>query len=281
MVAEAGFYSPPEIAEKVVGIAEAKSKLSILKMIVLGIFAGVYIGFGAELATMVTNDTASFLGVGVAKFLGGSVFAVGLMLVVIGGSELFTGNNLIMTGVLRGKVHWLNGLLRNWFWVYLANFAGSLLLVWFMYGSQLWTVNGGAVGLKAIGIANAKCNLTFWAAFCRGVGCNWLVCLAVWLAIGAKTVVGKVWGIWFPIMAFVASGFEHCVANMYFIPMGIFLKGNADFLSMVGKTAADYANLTWGSFLVGNLLPVTLGNIVGGSFFVAALYWFVYLRGKE
>jgi len=162
----------------------------------------------------------------------------------------------------------------------MANFIGSLLLVWIMYSTGLWKTGDFGVGAKALAIANGKVNLSWGAAFARAIGCNWLVCLAVWLAIASKDVVGKIFGIYFPIMAFVASGFEHCVANMYFIPMGLLLKNNADVVAAAGLTN-KLANLTWGGFIGNNLIPVTLGNIVGGAFFVSTLYWVVYLKGKK
>jgi formate/nitrite transporter len=277
---EVNCKTPAAVAEtltETVGVA--KTKAGALRLTILGIFAGVYIGFGAQLAIMVTHDMADFLGVGMAKLIGGAVFSVGLMLVVIAGAELFTGNNLIALSVLGGKAK-VGGLLRNWTIVYFANFAGSLLLVLLMYWSGLWKTNGGLVGAKALSIANAKVNLTFLQAFARGILCNWLVCLAVWMATSARTVVGKIWAIFFPIMAFVASGFEHSVANMFFIPMGLVLKGQTAVVTAAGLTD-KLSHLTIGGFVM-NLIPVTLGNIVGGAFFVATLYWMVYVRkGKN
>jgi formate/nitrite transporter len=271
-----GFLSPKEITEKVVEIGKNKSELQILPMLLLGMLAGVYIGFGAELCTMVTHDLSKYLGVGFAKFVGGSVFTVGLMLVVLAGAELFTGNCLMLTGVLAGEVS-VNGMLRNWFFVFFANFAGSILLVIIMYYSNLWKVGNLGVGAAALATAVGKVNLSFSEAFCRGIACNWLVCLAVWLAIAGKDAISKIFGVYFPIMAFVASGFEHSVANMYFIPMGLFLKGNAAVVSAAGLAEA-VNNLTWSKFLVENLVPVTLGNIIGGAFFVGGVYYFAYLR---
>ncbi len=259
-------------------VCVAKTQASALKLTILGILAGAYIGFGAQLAIMVTHDMATFLGVGMAKLIGGAVFSVGLMLVVIAGAELFTGNNLIFLAVLDRQVS-VSRLLRNWTIVYFANFLGSLLLVLLMYWSGLWKTDGGLVGAKALSIANAKVNLTFLQAFARGIMCNWLVCLAVWMATSARTVVGKIWAIFFPIMAFVASGFEHSVANMFFIPMGLALKGQAAIVSAAGLTD-KLSHLTIGGMVM-NLIPVTLGNIVGGAFFVATLYWVVYLRKEK
>ncbi|TSA51477.1 formate/nitrite transporter family protein [archaeon] len=274
-----GCKNPASIADSLTRtVCVAKTQASALKLTILGIFAGVYIGFGAELMIMVTHDMASFLGVGMAKLIGGAVFSVGLMLVVIAGAELFTGNNLIFLSVLDRQVT-VRRLLRNWTIVYFANFVGSLLLVLLMYWSGLWKTSGGLVGASALGIANSKVNLTFLQAFARGILCNWLVCLAVWMAVSASTVVGKVWAVFFPIMAFVASGFEHSVANMFFIPMGLVLKGQTAIVTAAGL-ADKLSHLTIGG-LVMNLIPVTLGNIVGGAFFVATLYWVVYLRKEK
>ena len=271
-----GFMSPGEIAQTVVEIGKRKSELHILQMVLLGILAGVYIGFGAELSTMVTHDLPKYLGAGFTKFIGGSVFTVGLMLVVIGGAELFTGNCLIFTGVLAGNVP-IKNMLRNWLIIYFSNFVGSILLVIIMYESGLWKVGNLGVGVSALTTAVQKVTLPFWEAFFRGIGCNWLVCLAIWLSIAGKDSISKIFGIYFPIMAFVASGFEHSVANMYFIPMGLFLKGNADLVNIAGLTQT-VDSLTWSSFLINNLIPVTLGNIVGGALFVGGIYYLVYLR---
>lgn len=266
--------SPAAVAESVaqkVGVGKATA--SWFNLLILGILAGVYIGFGSALATTVSHDAAKYVGLGIAKFLTGAVFSVGLMLVVIAGAELFTGNNLIMASVLGGYTK-LSKLLRNWGIVFVANFLGSLLLVGIMYASGLWKGGDMAIGVKALAIANGKVNLPFWEALFRGIGCNWLVCLAVWMMLSARDVTGKIWAAFFPIMAFVAMGFEHCVANMYFIPTGIFLKGT----EAAAKAGLDLANLTWGGFVVNNLIPVTIGNIIGGSVFVALLYWSVYQR---
>ncbi len=274
-----GFLSPGGIAHAMVAIGKAKANLSISRMLLLGILAGAFIGFGSELATITTYDMPKYLGVGFTKFMFGSVFSVGLMLVIIAGAELFTGNNLILIKVLNreGK---LGKMFKSWFWVYVANFLGSLLLVYLMFGTGLWKTGNFAVGAKALAIANGKVNLVWWEAFTRGIGCNWLVCLAVWTAVASKDIIGKIFGIYFPIMAFVASGFEHCVANMYFIPMGLLLKGNATVVAAAGL-ADKLGNLTLKGLFINNLIPVTLGNIVGGSICVATVYWLVYLRKDE
>ncbi|GAJ15060.1 unnamed protein product, partial [marine sediment metagenome] len=258
-----GFYSLAEIARKMVRIGKAKADLSTSRMFLLGILAGAFIGFGSELAIMITHDMPRYLGVGFTKFMFGSVFSVGLMLVIIAGAELFTGNNLILIGVLSREGN-LGKMFRNWFWVYVANFLGSLLLVWVMFGTGLWKIGNFAVGAEALIIASEKVNLGWWEAFARGIGCNWLVCLAVWIATASKDITGKIFGIYFPVMAFVASGFEHCVANMYFIPMGLLLKEDTTVVATAGL-AGKLSNLTLQRFFVNNLIPVTLGNIIGGS----------------
>jgi len=308
------FLAPGEIAGAACAASGKKSTLSMVQLIILGILAGVYIGFGANLATVVGNDLPKFLGNGFGQFLFGAVFSTGLMLVVIGGAELFTGNNMfMMIGALNGDCTW-GALLKNWIVVWIANFAGSLLLVYIVAGGFYNTVDGvaavglfkGAVGAKSLAIAKGKLELTWSAAFCRAILCNWLVCMAVWLALASKDVVGKVFAIFFPIMAFVASGFEHSVANMFFIPMGIVVShipaivdtaaktvltaAQADILATGGTLPPDAiaamdafkaqvaASFNWGTFIVKNLIPVTLGNIVGGSIFVGGLYWLSYLK---
>ena len=246
-----GFLSPGGIANAMIAIGKAKANLSISRMLLLGILAGAFIGFGSELATITTYDMPKYLGVGFTKFMFGSVFSVGLMLIIIAGAELFTGNNLILMKVLNREGD-LGKMFKSWFWVYVANFLGSLLLVLIMFGTGLWKTGDFAVGAKALAIANGKVNLSWLEAFTRGIGCNWLVCLAVWMSVAAKDIIGKIFGIYFPIMAFVASGFEHCVANMYFIPMGLLLKGNATIVATAGL-AGKLSNLTLQGFFVNNL----------------------------
>ncbi len=269
--------APGQVADQIsVQVSSAKATLPWINVGILGTMAGVYIGFGAAIATLVLSDAAQHHGFGVAKLLSGLVFSVGLILVVVAGAELFTGNNLMITGVLRGRVG-VHHMLARWTGVYLANFAGSLMLVYIMYASGLWESNDGGVGLTAVKIAYGKVHLAWGAAFFRAIGCNWLVCLAVWMSLSAREVAGKILAIIFPITTFVALGYEHCVANMYFVPMGIYLKETT-----VGQAATglgmDLSTLTWESFLVANLVPVTLGNIVGGTLFVGVLYWITYLR---
>ncbi len=268
-----GFLTPEDVARSMVETSKKKASLGMLQMWILGILAGVYIGFGAHLCTMVSHDLSQYLGYGFTKFIAGSVFTVGLMLVIIGGAELFTGNCLIFTAVATGDVQ-IKDMLKNWLIVYIANFVGAMLLVLIVYYSGLWKVNNYGAGLSALNTATAKVNISFVEAFCRGIGCNWLVCLAVWLAAAGKDSISKIFGIYFPIMAFVASGFEHSIANMFFIPIGIFLKNNPE---IIDRTFGCVSNLTWDGFILNNLVPVTLGNIVGGALFVGGAYYLVYL----
>ncbi len=253
-----------------------KTTASDWKVIILGIFAGFYIGFGGAISTLVGSDSAKFLGVGLSKFFVGGVFSVGLMLVVIAGAELFTGNNLMLMGVLDRRVS-VGKVLYKWLLVYLANFAGSILLAYLIYASGLWKGGEFLTGIAALKIAAAKVSLPWGEAFVRGILCNILVCLAVWMAIASNNIIGKIFAIFFPIMTFVAMGFEHSIANMYFIPLGLFLKGTA----AAGASGLDLGGLTWIAFLWKNLLPVTLGNIVGGAGFVGALYWMVYVKNNK
>jgi formate/nitrite transporter len=309
-VVRADCYAPGEVAGIACNASKAKASSSLGKLIVLGLLAGAYIGFGACLATTLGHDVPKYLGNGIGQLVFGSAFSVGLMLVVIGGAELFTGNNMfMMVGALEGTSTW-RSLLKNWAVVWVANLVGALVLVLIVYGA-FYTGDSaglfkGGVGAKALNVAKAKVELGWWAALLRGILCNWLVCLAVWLALASKDVVGKIFGIFFPIMAFVAMGFEHSVANMFFIPMGLMVKGNqaivdlaasgvltADQLATLASggqlpeaaTAAMDAfragvsdHLTWGAFFYRNLIPVTIGNIIGGGVFVGTSYWYAYLR---
>lgn len=271
-------YSPPQIASRIDKIATVKARLSFTQTFILGVLAGVYIGIGAQFATLVTCD--STLHFGLTSLIGGTVFSLGLMLVVIGGAELFTGNCLIIMGYV-GKRITTREMLNNWTVSFMGNFVGSLTMVCWMYKTHQWEFFHDMVGAKALLIAHTKVNLTFKTALARGVLCNAMVCLAVWLCFSGRSVADKVLSIVFPIGGFVASGFEHCVANMYFIPMGIVLRKNPSVIAaaekMAGKTL-DFSQLTWNGFFLNNLFPVTLGNIVGGVILVGIVFWFVYLR---
>jgi formate/nitrite transporter len=252
-------YAPKEIAARVTEVGVGKARLPLLQLGLLGVLAGAFIGLGALMFTLVASDAS--LGFAASRLLGGLVFSMGLVLVTVAGAELFTGNNLLAMAWAGGRLG-TGEVLRNWALVCAANFvgaAGLALLVWLSGHGDL---NQGAVGKAAMRIAMAKAQLPAWQLFFRGVLCNVLVCMAVWMALGGRSVTDKVLAIVFPITAFVAAGFEHSIANMYFFPLAMLLGaplGPADML--------------------GNLLPVIAGNIVGGSVLVALVYWVIYLRG--
>ncbi len=269
---------PAEMAAKAEAVGVKKATGDALQLFALAILAGAFIALGAIYCTTVLAGTSS-LPYGVQRLLGGLVFCLGLILVVVGGAELFTGNNLIVMAWANKKVTTAQ-LLRNWAIVYTGNFVGSIATAVIIYLSKQWTFGKGAVGLTALNIANAKVGLDFVQAVALGIMCNALVCMAVWLCFSARSTGDKILSIIFPISAFVAAGFEHSIANMYFIPMGLFIKAGApeSFWTAIEKTAADYANLTWGNFFLKNLLPVTIGNIIGGAIMVGVVYWFIYLR---
>ena len=266
---------PPEIAKTIVGVAQKKAATAAPSLLMLAILAGAYIALGAVLFTIVTNDLSLYIGDGLSRLVGGLSFSLGLILVVLGGAELFTGNNLLVAGYLDKKVTGKQ-VLNNWFWVYLFNFVGALLVVMLFYYSGIWKANDGAVLTRILNIAAAKTSLTWSEAFFRGILCNWLVCLAVWIAMAGKDAISKILGIMIPIAAFVAAGFEHSIANMYFVPMGIMVKGSE--LAQGLFAPAVLQGITWQTFFINNLIPVTLGNVVGGVVFVAVAYWTCYLR---
>jgi len=268
---------PGEMATRAEYVGVRKAETPALTMFTLAILAGAFIALGAVFATN-TAAGSSTLPFGVAKLLTGLVFCLGLILVVVGGAELFTGNNLIVMAWASGKVTG-RALLRNWVIVYAGNFVGSfgtaLLVLW----SKQYTFGGGAVGETALKIAAGKTGLDFFQAMALGVLCNALVCLAVWLTFSARSTMDKIAAIIFPISAFVAAGFEHSVANMYFVPYGLLIKSFDP--GFVTETGLELSNLTWGNFLLNNLLPVTIGNIIGGAVLVAAIYWSVFLRNRD
>ena len=260
-----------EILEKVSdsGIAKAEGKTS--RLLIWALLAGAYIAFGAQASQMVSfNLLADPSSLGVGRLVSAAVFPVGLMMVVLCGAELFTGNCLMIIGVLDRKIR-ISGMLRNWVLVYLGNFLGALLVVALMKSTGLWETGSGLLGASVIKTAQAKVQLSFGQAFVRGILCNWLVCLAVWMSTGARETVSKIFAIWFCIGLFVISGFEHSIANMYFIPAGIAAAADSGLAQLAG---CDVSVLTVGNFLVKNLLPVTLGNILGGGLFVGMVYWF-------
>jgi formate transporter len=247
-----------------------------LIVFVLSILAGAFVAFGAIFATTVTAGGG--LPYGVGRLLTGLVFSAGLVMVIIAGAELLTGNNLIVMAWASRKIK-TRALLLNWLLSFTGNFVGAMATAVLMFYSTQYTFGDGAVGLVALNIANTKASLEFVPALILGILCNALVCLAVWMLFSARTNIDRIVTAIPPVAIFAAAGFEHCIANIYFIPMGLFIKAGApdSFWKAIGKTATDFPGLTWSNFLA-NLFPVTIGNIIGGSLMVGAVYWFVSLR---
>jgi formate transporter FocA len=285
---------PAEMATRAEYVGVRKAETPVIKMFALAVLAGAFIAMGAIFATTISSGSmavraadgalvySSGLPYGVTRLLTGFVFCLGLILVVVGGAELFTGNNLIVMAWASRKVT-TAALLKNWAIVYIGNFVGSIGSAIVLLLSKQFTFGGGSVGLTALNIAKSKVELDFVQALALGILCNALVCLAVWMTFSARSTLDKIAAIIFPITGFVAAGFEHSIANMYFIPIGIFIKqfANQGFWDLIGKTPADYASLTWSAFFLKNLIPVTIGNIIGGVFLVAAIYWMIFLRPSD
>lgn len=284
---------PAEMATRAEYLGVRKAEMPAFTMFMLALLAGAFISLGAIFSTTVTAGGMSITGMdgaavyttglpfGVTRLLTGLVFCLGLILVVVGGAELFTGNNLIVMAWASGKVTG-RALLRNWLIVYVGNFIGSIATAGVMFLTKQYTFGGDAVGMAALRIAVGKCDLGFIQAVALGILCNALVCLAVWMTYSARTTVDKILAIIFPITAFVAAGFEHSIANMYFIPYALLVKDfDAEFITRVGEKIAKLDLLTWNAFFIKNLIPVTIGNIIGGAVFVAAIYWIVFLRVKK
>lgn len=281
---------PQEMAERAEYLGVRKAEMPFIKVFMLAVLAGAFISLGAIFATTVAAGGMVLAGpdgvptlvtglpFGVTRLLSGAAFSLGLILVVVGGAELFTGNNLIVMAWASGKISGRE-LLRNWAIVYIGNFVGALGTVILMFFSRQYTFGASSVGVAALRIGAAKVEFSFVQAVALGILCNVLVCLAVWLTYSARSTVDKILAIIFPITAFVAAGFEHSIANMYFIPYALFIKDfDPAFVSGVGSSVPRLELLTWHGFLVTNLLPVTLGNIIGGTVLVAAVYWAVFLR---
>lgn len=270
---------PPEMARQAEDVGVAKAKRDIVTIKALAILAGAFIAFGAVFMT-VTVTGAQDMPYGVTRLLGGLVFTLGLILVVVGGAELFTGDNLMVMAWAAGRLR-LSTMLRAWVIIFAGNLVGAVGTAVLVYLGGLHDAAGGAVGKTALDIAAAKCALPFGRALALGILCNVLVCLAVWMTFSARTVAGKVAVIVPPIAAFVAAGFEHSIANLYFLPQGIMIRELAPdaFWTKIGTSAAAYPGLTVEAAL-GNLAAVTLGNVIGGGVLVGLIYWFIYLRGE-
>ena len=260
-----------EAKAETVGLGKATNSLS--RVLVLALMAGRQSGMGALFMTVVKSDSA--LSFGATQLLCGLSFGLGLICVIVAGSELFTGNSLMVIGAMSKKFSW-GSLAKNWVIVWLGNLVGSLVLVAIIYACGTWNMNGGAVGDTMVAVATSKINLSWGTIFFRGIMCNILVCLAVWMGFAGKSVIDKIFTSVFPVTAFVACGFEHCVANMFFLPMGLIAYNNGFGASVAA--AADVLNF---SGIVYNISAATLGNIVGGAVFVGLVYWFAYRKKAE
>jgi formate transporter len=271
-------FPPPAMADKAIDTGVKKTTLDTLSTFLLAILAGAFIAMGAIFATTVTAGSTG-LPYGVVRLLSGLAFTLGLIMVVVAGAELFTGNNMIVMAFLSGQTT-LGGLLRNWLIVYAGNFIGAVLTAYLVFLTRQYTFGSGTIGLTMLNIGEAKTSLDFVQAIALGIGCNALVCIAIWMCFSARSTVDKILAVIPPIAAFVAAGFEHSVANMYFISIALFVKymGSPLFFDVIQHSPADFLHLTWNNFLLANLLPVTLGNIIGGTLMVGVVYWLIYSR---
>lgn len=271
---------PNDILNTTINAGVNKAAGSFSKLFILAILAGAYIalaGAGANMAAFNLLGSPETFGLG--KLVSGFIFPIGLMMVMLCGAELFTGNCLMLTSVVDKKIK-ISAMARNWVIVYIGNLIGGILIAWMVTNGGMLSAGGDMLGAITVKIAAGKVNMPFLACIIMGILCNWLVCLAVWMATGADSTIGKIGSIFFPICLFVVSGFEHSVANMYYIPAGLFAKANASFVELSGVSSDALSNLNWGSFFVDNLLPVTMGNIIGGAVFVGLAYYFAYKKAK-
>jgi formate transporter len=269
--------APPEMARRAETVGITKAGQDAITTFALAVLAGAFIAVGAAFATNTLAGTSG-MPYGVARLLAGLAFSLGLILVVVAGAELFTGNNLIVMAWAGRRVSTAR-LLRNWAIVYVGNFVGALATAGLVFLARQYEFGHGEVGATALSIAAAKTGYGFGQAIVLGMLCNALVCIAVWLCYSARTTADKILAIVPPITAFVAAGFEHSVANMYFIPFGLLVKTDQAFAA--AHPTSGLADLTWARFLTANLIPVTIGNVIGGSVMVGAIYWFVYLRERR
>lgn len=269
---------PPDMARRAEYLGVRKAEMPILNMLGLAVLAGAFIALGAAFATVTSAGSTPDFPYGVTRMLVGVVFSLGLILIIVGGAELFTGNILIVMAWASRKVT-TRALLRNWSVVYIGNFIGAITTAVMIFIGKQYTFGAGSIGFTALSIANGKVHFTFIQAVTLGVMCNAMVCLAVWMTYSAHSTIDKILSIIFPIAGFVAAGFEHSIANMYFVPIGLLIKTFDPVFA--ASTGLDLSGLTWGSFLIDNLIPVTIGNIIGGAVLVASVYWFIFLRPNQ
>lgn len=271
-------FSPSEMAEKAIASAQNKVNAGFIKLFLLAILAGMYIAFGAVFSALSVTGMAGVWPYGFVRVVAGLAFCLGLILVVISGAELFTGNNLMVIAWINKQIH-LGSMLRNWAIVYLGNFVGSLLIAALILLGKTYTASNGELGKLMVNVAEHKLGYTFPTALTLGILCNMLVCLAVWMTYSTPSTSGKILAILFPITTFIAAGFEHSVANMYIIPVAILLKGFDP--SFISTLQIDTSTLTWANFFLRNLLPVTLGNILGGAGMIGIFYAVIYPIKKK
>lgn len=270
--------TPPQIVAANMNAAKSKTELSLGRMILLGIFAGMFIAGGASASSLAMHAISN---VGLARLVAGTIFPVGLMMIVLVGGELFTGDCLMIMGCVHGKFS-VSKMVKVLIVVYLSNLVGSLLFAGLVYASGQYNYTNGMLGAFTIKVALGKVNLSFGAAVASGILCNIFVCMAVLMATAARDISGKIWGIFFPILTFIVSGYEHCVANMYYIPAGIFAKASSTYASLAmesyGYTTLQLDSLNWANFVVKNLIPVTIGNILGGMVFVGLPLYLIHQK---
>lgn len=270
-------FTPAEVAKNYIATGKSKVNTPISKMFLLAILAGAFIGIGGIGAT---TAAVSIPYASVGKFVGACIFPGGLTMVLVAGSELFTGNTLLVIPLLEKEIS-AAGMLKNWIVVYIGNMVGGFLVAAGIVYSHQVSLFGNQMAVSVMSTAATKCTMPFGDALIKGILCNFLVCIAVWISFAAKDVAGKIAGLFFPIMIFVLCGFEHSVANMYYISAGIFAKGNPVYAQAALEAGVDTSVINWGNFFGANLLPVTIGNIIGGAVCVGCVYWFVYLRKNE
>ncbi len=271
------FFSPAEVASNYIATGKAKVNTPIIKMIILGMMAGAFIAFAGISSTTVAVSVPL---ASVGKFVGACIFPGGLAMVLVAGSELFTGNCLLTIPLLQKEISF-GGMLKNWIFVYIGNLIGSLLVAAAVVFSHQVSLFNNGLAVSVISTAATKCSMPFTDAMIKGLLCNFLVCIAVWISFAAKDVVSKIVGIFFPITMFVLCGFEHSVANMYYIAAGLFAKSIPAYAQAATEAGVDMTNLTVANYFGANLLPVTIGNIIGGAILVGCVYWFCYLKDKK
>ena len=268
--------TPPQIVAANMYAAKGNTELPLGRMILLGIFAGMFIAGGASASRLAMHAISN---VGLARLVAGAIFPVGLMMIVLVGGELFTGDCLMIMGCVHGKFS-VSKMVKVLTVVYLSNLVGSLIFAGLVYASGQYNYTNGMLGAFTIKVALGKVNLSFGAAVASGILCNIFVCMAVLMATAARDISGKIWGIFFPILTFIVSGYEHCVANMYYIPAGIFAKASSTYASLAmesyGYTTLQLDSLNWANFVVKNLIPVTIGNILGGMVFVGLPLYLIH-----